>query len=164
MKLLILSGKFSDCLEIFHTVRKLSRQSGSFPQCMETIHTAENFPDCRETFQTVWYILKLIISYVDVIVQALFYSMVNFARRRKNLPVGNADTSIRFLGLWHFVPFLHILHIVASAATSACNILRMKAWQTEISYSKLESCVTIFYKRKFCLSVCHHFFPSSNVQ
>ena len=95
IKLLILSGKFSDCPEIFNTVRKLSRLSGNFSHPLETFHTAENFPDCRETFQTVWYILKLIISYVDV--QALFYFMVNFARRRKNLPVG---TSTRFLGLW----------------------------------------------------------------
>ena len=97
IKLLILSGKFSDWPEIFHTVQKLSRLSGNFSHPLETFHTAENFPDCRETFQTVWYILKLIISYVDV--QALFYFMVNFARRRKNLPVGNADTSTRFLRL-----------------------------------------------------------------
>ena len=70
MKLLILSGKFLDYPEIFHTVRKFSRLSGNFPHCLETFHTGENFPDCRETFQTVWYIFKLIISYVDV--QAIF--------------------------------------------------------------------------------------------
>ena len=66
MKLLILSGKFLDYPEIFHTVRKFSRLSGNFPHCLETFHTGENFPDCRETFQTVWYIFKLILSYVDV--------------------------------------------------------------------------------------------------
>ena len=123
MKLLILSGKFSDCPEIFNTVRKLSRLSGNFSHPLETFHTAENFPDCRETFQTVWYILKLIISYVDV--QALFYFMVNFARRRKKPSsrqcrhvdevFGTLETSL--------CRFLHILHIVASAR----NILRMKA-------------------------------------
>ena len=93
-KLSRLCGKFADSLKTFQTLWKLSRLSANFPDSLETFKTigklsrlsgnysglSGNFQGSAGTFQTVWYILKLFHSYVDV--WALFHGQLcKFAQK-----------------------------------------------------------------------------------
>ena len=70
-KLSTLSRNFPDSPESFKTDRKHSGLSGNIPDYLETLQTVSKPSECKGSFQTVWYILKLIHFFIDV--EALFH-------------------------------------------------------------------------------------------